>query len=99
MYLEKTKGCHDGEFSEKEVKADIMDAFEKCALIVDALHKCRAANCYKVAAKSLVELSSGEDIFPDLSGSLALVKQFVKVLCVLFTFLLCHPGAWLHLTS
>ncbi|XP_020266857.1 separase [Asparagus officinalis] len=81
MYFESPKHSVTDGFAEDEIKSVIVDAFEKCAWIVDVLHKCHAANAHKIAVKSLAELSSEEDVFPTLSGSLALVKQWVKMLC------------------
>jgi len=95
IYTEKPKGSHSRGLSEDEIKTAIVDAFEKCAMIVDVLHKCHAANVHKFVVKTLVEFSAGEDMFPDLSGSLALMKQWVKVLYIyiFWTFLLYSTDA------
>lgn len=89
LYTEKPQCRINDGLSEEEIKSVIIDAFEKCASIVDVLHKCHAANAHKIAVKSLIELCAGEDMFPNLSGSLALVKQWVKVMLLLYIRTFC----------
>lgn len=61
------------------LKDVILDAFMRIAKMVDVLHRCGAKVKREIVVKSLLLLVNG-DMSEYLSGSLALIKLWVKVL-------------------
>lgn len=78
-YYEK-KGSTSSGLSEDEVRTVVINAYETCASMADILHKSGSSNVHDVVVKCLIDLSVG-DIFPSMSSSLPLAKQWVKMLC------------------
>jgi len=61
------------------LKDIIVDAFMRIAKMVDVLHRCGAKVKCEIVVKSLLLLVDG-DMSEYLSGSLALIKLWVKVI-------------------
>lgn len=79
-HIGKSNGTDIDDNSEDGIRDVIKNAFTRTATIVDILHKCSARNIQEVVVKSLYEFSAVEDRFQNMTGSLNLVKMWVKVL-------------------